>query len=418
MKPIIKVEGLSKRYSIGKRQAVASSLREAFVSRLHSTVNRLRLRRSSTETSLLALVDICFEVYPGEVVGIIGRNGAGKSTLLKILSRITRPTSGQADLYGRVGSILEVGTGFHPDLTGRENIYLNGAILGMKRREIARKFDEIVDFSEVEKFLDTPVKRYSSGMYLRLAFAVAAHLETEILMLDEVLSVGDTAFQKKCLGKMRKVSREGRTVLFVSHNMASIQQFCERALLIGAGALQEQGSPEKVIGLYLNEASDVENGDFDLSKHTARSAHHHPVLKRLVLYSRNGSKTMRFHPGDTMIAEIFINTDIPLREPRITLAIQDSAGRRITTVASYFQSEPLGDIESACRIRCLMPELKLGSGRYLISVRIHNKYAGLLDALDNAARFEITWHNSYGNGEPYHASYGPMLTSSSWERVG
>ena len=230
MKPAIQVENLSKLYLIGRAQQKHDTLRDALANvkpwpRIASIFRKdhsHRLNNSLQDDLLWALKDVSFEVQPGEVVGIIGRNGAGKSTLLKILSRITEPTSGRAVLNGRVGSLLEVGTGFHPELTGRENIYLNGAILGMRRTEIEKKFDEIVAFSEIEKFLDTPVKRYSSGMYVRLAFAVAAHLEPEILLVDEVLAVGDAAFQKKCLGKMNDVARHGRTILFVSHNMGAI----------------------------------------------------------------------------------------------------------------------------------------------------------------------------------------------------
>ena len=202
--------------------------------------------------SIWALKDVSFDINRGEVVGIIGRNGAGKSTLLKILSEITEPTEGRVEIHGRVGSLLEVGTGFHPELTGRENVYLNGAILGMKRAEIERKFDEIVAFAEVEKFIDTPVKHYSSGMYLRLAFAVAAHLEPEILIVDEVLAVGDAAFQKKCLGKMAGVAKEGRTVLFVSHNMPAITRLCERAILLDEGRLLQDGVSHQVVKAYLN----------------------------------------------------------------------------------------------------------------------------------------------------------------------
>jgi lipopolysaccharide transport system ATP-binding protein len=258
MKPIISVENLGKRYYLGTREAVAPTLREAVSRTVKTTVKRLSRREDSSDKAVWALNDVSFEVRPGEVVGVIGRNGAGKSTLLKILSRITRPTTGQADLYGRVGSLLEVGTGFHPDLTGRENIYLNGAILGMKRDEINRKFDEIVAFAQVDRFLDTPVKRYSSGMYLRLAFAIAAHLDPEILLLDEVLTVGDVSFQKKCLGKMEEVGREGRTVLFVSHSLPFVQQLCGRVLYIRSGALHEDGRPETVINSYLKDIADDE----------------------------------------------------------------------------------------------------------------------------------------------------------------
>src|SRR4051812_46024011 len=221
MNPIIRVDRLSKRYRIGDTQAPPQTLREAVARRMRRRGRQEKQERAA-QTELWALRDVSFDVNPGEVVGIVGRNGSGKSTLLKILSRITEPTLGRVELRGRIASLLEVGTGFHPELTGRENIYLNGAILGMSRREIDRKFDEIVAFSEIEEFLDTPVKRYSSGMYVRLAFAVAAHLEPEILVVDEVLAVGDIAFQKKCLGKIGEVARGGRTVLFVSHNMHAI----------------------------------------------------------------------------------------------------------------------------------------------------------------------------------------------------
>ena len=253
MNSIVRVDKVSKQYRIGAREVAYQTLRDTITSAVRAPLRRLQARNSrrSFET-IWALKDVSFEVAAGEVVGIIGRNGAGKSTLLKVLSRITEPTSGRIELYGRVASLLEVGTGFHPELTGRENIYLNGAILGMHRVEIARKFDEIVDFSEVDQFIDTPVKHYSSGMYVRLAFAVAAHLEPEILIVDEVLSVGDAQFQKKCLGKMSAIAKQGRTVLFVSHNMSAVSRLCERAILLGDGGVKVQGPVNDVVGSYLS----------------------------------------------------------------------------------------------------------------------------------------------------------------------
>jgi len=255
----IHVDGISKQYHIGSKQPEFTTFRETVVEALKSPFRRAGslLRGHATGAAELneeiwALKDISFEVKLGESIGIIGHNGAGKSTLLKILSRITEPTEGYADLYGRVGSLLEVGTGFHPELTGRENIYLNGAILGMARAEINRKFDEIVSFSEIERFIDTPVKHYSSGMTVRLAFAVAAHLEPEILIVDEVLSVGDAAFQKKCLNKMEDVEKQGRTVLFVSHNMPAVTRLCERTLLLNHGELIADGPSSQIVGAYLN----------------------------------------------------------------------------------------------------------------------------------------------------------------------
>lgn len=254
---VIDAKGLSKQYTIGALQKRHTTLRDRVADAASAPLRSLRsiLKRSPESEpksidSIWALEDISFEVRQGEVVGVIGRNGAGKSTLLKILSRITEPTKGYADIRGRIGCLLEVGTGFHPELTGRENVYLNGAILGMRREEIVRKFDEIVAFAEVDKFLDTPVKRYSTGMYMRLGFAVAASLDPEILIVDEVLAVGDAAFQKKCLGKMAGVAKEGRTVIFVSHNMPAIQSLCNRCLFIESGRLRVAGSLQEGIGMY------------------------------------------------------------------------------------------------------------------------------------------------------------------------
>ena len=271
----IKVENLSKRYRIGLKDEIHDTFAGALTSFIRSPVQNLRrlrrltsfdeknsksdIRNSNSDDIIWALRDVSFEVKAGEVVGIIGRNGAGKTTLLKILSRITEPTSGRAEIYGRVSSLLEVGTGFHPELTGRENIYLNGTILGMRKAEIDRKFDQIVDFSGVEKFIDTPVKRYSSGMSVRLAFSVAAHLEPEILLVDEVLAVGDAEFQKKCLGKMGEVAREGRTVLFVSHNIGAILQLCIRSVLLAKGQAVLDSDTNSVVSEYLAETSGNES---------------------------------------------------------------------------------------------------------------------------------------------------------------
>jgi lipopolysaccharide transport system ATP-binding protein len=257
---VIKVEGLGKRFRIGTVMDRNPTLRDALVNAVVGPFRRLRHGGSSTGgriETIWAMRDISFEVHAGDRVGIIGRNGAGKSTLLKVLTRITPPTEGRAELVGTVGSLLEVGTGFHPELTGRENIYLNGAILGMKRVEVRAKFDEIVEFSEIGSYLDTPVKRYSSGMYVRLAFAVAAHLEPDILVVDEVLAVGDLEFQKKCLGRMSDVAREGRTVLFVSHNMGAIASLCSRAVLLDAGKLIADGPTQDVIGTYISRGLDL-----------------------------------------------------------------------------------------------------------------------------------------------------------------
>jgi lipopolysaccharide transport system ATP-binding protein len=260
-KPAITVENIGKQYKIGLRERIHTTLGEALTDIARAPWRRLRaLRETSSGADMIwALKDISFEVNAGEVVGIIGRNGAGKSTLLKILSRITEPTTGRAIIRGRLRSLLEIGTGFHPELTGRENIYLNGAILGMKRAEIERKFDEIVAFAEVEKFLDTPVKRYSSGMRVRLGFSVAAHLEPEILIVDEVLAVGDAGFQKKCLTKMGDVAQEGRTVLFVSHNMAAVRRLCQWAILLDNGTAVAEGTTDDIVTRHLTSLLSNQN---------------------------------------------------------------------------------------------------------------------------------------------------------------
>jgi len=256
MKSIVRVENLSKQYRLGSKGAAYATLRESLVNAACAPFKALTGRNGTrNRQTMWALKDVSFEVAPGEVLGVIGRNGAGKSTLLKVLSRIVEPTTGRAELFGRVSSLLEVGTGFHPELTGKENIYLNGAILGMKKKEIDLKFDQIVAFAELEAFLDTPVKRYSSGMYMRLAFAVASHLEPELLLVDEVLAVGDAAFQKKCLGKMGAVASEGRTLLFVSHNMAAVRSLCPRSIWLDKGQIVAAGETEQVVLDYLEEAT-------------------------------------------------------------------------------------------------------------------------------------------------------------------
>lgn len=256
MRPIVKIENVSKRYRIGGLHPGYVTFREVFADAAFKLFKRRPANGSSHQT-LWALKDINLEVQRGELIGIIGRNGAGKSTLLKILSRVTRPTTGRAAIYGRVGSLLEVGTGFHPDLTGRENIFLNGAILGMRKVEIERKFDEIVSFSEIEKFIDTPVKWYSSGMYVRLAFSVAAHLEPEVLIMDEVLAVGDAAFQQKCLDKMHEIRQQGRTIFFVSHNMPAVTRLCKRVILLDQGTITSDGPARMVVDAYLSSSWSV-----------------------------------------------------------------------------------------------------------------------------------------------------------------
>jgi lipopolysaccharide transport system ATP-binding protein len=304
---VIRSEKLGKRYRIGELQQGYRTLRESLVDLAKApfrTARRLARGESKPgEETIWALRDVDFEVRQGEVLGVIGRNGAGKSTLLKVLSRITEPTTGRVRVAGRVGSLLEVGTGFHPELTGRENIYLNGAILGMRRAEINRRFDEIVAFSEIEKFIDTPVKHYSSGMFLRLAFAVAAHLTPEILLVDEVLAVGDDRFQKKCMGKMESVGKEGRTVLFVSHNMTAIHRLCQRVILLDDGTIRADGDTSEIISLYLN--ADRSEADCKEWNDPSTAPGDDSVrLKRVRLLNRNQRLRSSFEIREPVLVEV------------------------------------------------------------------------------------------------------------------
>jgi lipopolysaccharide transport system ATP-binding protein len=336
MTAAIRVESLGKRYRVaqGGQRAKYRTLRESLV---ESVAAPFRRSASGTATAedFWALQDVSFEVQPGEVVGIIGRNGAGKSTLLKILSRITKPTKGRVEINGRVGSLLEVGTGFHPELTGRENIYLNGSILGMSRKEIDRKFDEIVAFAEVEKFLDTPVKRYSSGMYVRLAFAVAAHLEPEILIVDEVLAVGDAGFQKKCLGKMQSVAREGRTVLVVSHNLPQVLKTCSRGVYLSRGTVDYDGTIEMAAAKYTNAHVGPNEG---LSEQGISVKFH--------FADEAGDEVDVWRYGTPLIAMIEVDSVQSLNKPAVDLAFYDDAGVRLFAVQSDRVADPPADAHS------------------------------------------------------------------------
>lgn len=317
----VRVENLSKQYKIVATQHRHDTLKGMLTDGLRSVFRRGG-RPDQDWVTIWALKDVSFEVREGEIVGIIGSNGAGKSTLLKLLSRITKPSGGRAEIYGTVGSLLEVGTGFSGELSGRENIYLNGAILGMKKAETDRKFDEIVSFSGVEKFIDTPVKHYSSGMYVRLAFAVAAYLEPEILFVDEVLAVGDASFQKKCLGKMGEVAEGGRTILFVSHNMEAIRGLCQRGIWINDGMIQADGDAGEVVQTYLDSLTEkefsYENREYGL------------VIQKVVLKNDKGEETRQFCPGDDLVVEIWFNARSRVEKPYVLLIVQGVRGNCFT----------------------------------------------------------------------------------------
>jgi lipopolysaccharide transport system ATP-binding protein len=324
--PVIRVENLTKRYLISHQNSSRDGLRHTLEEALRHPLKWLQERNGPKchgREEFLALNEVSFGVNRGEVVGIIGRNGAGKSTLLKILSRITEPTSGRITIDGRIASLLEVGTGFHPELTGRENIFLNGAILGMTRAEIKSKFDEIVAFSEVEKFLDTPVKRYSSGMYVRLAFSVAAHLEPEILIIDEVLAVGDAPFQQKCIGKMGEVAKGGRTVLFVSHNIGAVTQLCTECIYLADGAVAMQGAVDRVVAEYSRRTSD-----------SKRLLRHHQTTLSIQFMTPASEPLDVWEYGSEAIAEVRVCSEEPLIKPAVDLAFYDENGVRVFALMS------------------------------------------------------------------------------------
>jgi lipopolysaccharide transport system ATP-binding protein len=373
----IKIQGLSKRYRIGARERGYKTIREAVADRFLAPLRGWsRIGQGGRdEENIWALKDVSFEVEAGEVIGIIGRNGAGKSTLLKILSRITQPTQGYAEIYGRVGSLLEVGTGFHPELTGRENIFLNGAILGMKKNEIKRKFDEIVVFSEIEKFIDTPVKRYSSGMYMRLAFAVAAHLEPEILVIDEVLAVGDAGFQKKCLGKMGAVAKEGRTVLFVSHNMAAIQQLCGRGILLSQGQVLTAGKVDRVIGEYLAEARPER---MEKDGYLIRNASGTVEITSVGFLDEGDRRMSGGQCGEDLKIAIQMQTARRYERVAVSVSVNNQHGVRVSVMHSKIAGYEFNLEAGKNIIRCAVPRLPLLPGRYLLDLKIIAGYEVLL----------------------------------------
>ncbi len=416
--PAIRVDGLGKRYHIGRLQRFERSFRQYLSDALTSPFLRAaRLLRghahgaADLEESFWALKDISFEVTDGQVVGIIGRNGTGKSTLLKILSRITTPTEGRAEIRGRLGSLLEVGTGFHLELTGRENVYMNGAILGMGKREMDRKFDEIVAFAEVEKFIDTPVKHYSSGMYTRLAFSVAAHLEPEILLVDEVLAVGDAAFQKKCLGRIDDIARSGRTVLFVSHNMATIQTLCSRTLVLSDGRLSFDGPTTEAIAAYLSGPQEA-GRNIDLAPY--RGFSRQAVFGSLTVRDDSGKVATTFPIGGTAHLEIEIRSEETISTPEIIVGISNMLGVRIFSVNPRWQSQPLAAANGRSLVRCTLPNLKLMPGQYYLKAILGDGYA-TLDVVEDVPLFEIHASDFWGSGRlPEPISQGVVLYSAEW----
>jgi lipopolysaccharide transport system ATP-binding protein len=394
----IRVEGMSKRYRIGGKQKQSDRLGDTVIAMSVAPFRRAArlLRRESGAASDLAqdfyaLRDVSFEIKHGEIVGIIGHNGAGKSTILKILSQITEPTTGYADVFGRVGSLLEVGTGFHPELTGRENVFLNGAILGMRRTEIEKKFDDIVDFAEIDQFIDTPVKHYSSGMYVRLAFAVAAHLEPEILLIDEVLAVGDVNFQKKSLGKMENVSQQGRTVVFVSHNMNALQRLCPNSILLNHGRLVAQGQTKKVIEQYLSNVTTEATGPRCWIKLSDQKRNGSGKVQ-FESFSYSGSNSSLGHhpyPNGSLDISLKLSSKSHCMVGSVAVTIFDRYGTKLVNADSLSLGRPVELREGENILEVKIDQLHLNPGMYTIGLWAADPPSEVHDYIPSAALFEV-----------------------------
>ena len=422
MSAIIQVENLSKKYIIGHqhlkgkrtfREAINLSISN-FGGKFKHTFSK-NISANSLFEEFWALKDINFKVEQGERLGIIGRNGAGKSTLLKVLSRITEPSIGKITIKGRVASLLEVGTGFNGELTGRENIFLNGAILGMHRAEIKQKFDEIVDFSGVENFLDTPVKRYSSGMYVRLAFAVAAHLEPEILIVDEVLAVGDAEFQKKCLGKMQEVSqRGGRTVIFVSHNMSAIQSLCKRTIVLDSGKNVFDGPTAEGVSYYLNDYEKLlKNTDLSM---IPRSGTNDLIVTKFYIEDNNGTPLFSALSGQdiVLVFKYEKKTKNVVNKVSLGFSIHNTYGDLLTLLYSDFNDTFFNVQESEGTIKCKIENLFLSAGRYNIGLRIIRQGIVIDYPQQIIGFFDVENGNFYGTGDNKHSGLGPVLIKGQW----
>jgi lipopolysaccharide transport system ATP-binding protein len=416
MRPALSISNLSKRYQIGARQSGGyRTLRESIMGAIAAPINRLRSwgKQSAAEGSarvqgdvLWALRDVGFEINPGEAVGIIGQNGAGKSTLLKLLSRITEPTSGRMEIRGRLGGLLEVGTGFHPELTGRENIYLNGSILGMTQREIARKFDDIVDFAEIAEFIDTPVKRYSSGMYVRLGFAVAAHMVLDVLLIDEVLAVGDYRFQRKCLEYAKSLRNRAATVLIVSHNMFSIKSMCERVIYLSQGSVKHDGSPEKGIALYEND------GQLTAARWAADQVGTNPAqfpirATRVESLDEDGAPKTLFDHGERMRLRIQFQAKERIANPNVIVAFIRSDNVVCCNFTTQMDGVLVPPIEGSNTVELLTPPLKLVAEMYTIQVLVRDAITDRLYCAQTGCTFHV-------RHEYFNTHYGVFHEAAEW----
>jgi len=416
---VIKIDNLSKRYMIGRQGEKGDGLRHVLERAARAPFSMFKSkasRGSATTQEFWATKNVSLEIHAGEMVGIIGRNGAGKSTLLKLLSRITEPTSGSIRIRGRVASLLEVGTGFHPELTGRENIFLNGAILGMSRVEIKRKFDDIVEFSEISKFLDTPVKRYSSGMYVRLAFAVAAHLEPEILIVDEVLAVGDAEFQKRCLGKMEDVAiNEGRTVILVSHQLSAIQNLCKRCILMDSGQIVFDGKTADTLERYTSRAVGLTS--VELSERKDRDGKGDAILTYLKFFDGKGQPASEIISGQNLVIKVGfqVHGDLTLTNCIIGLTVMKDSQPLIVLSTDLADKAPLV-LNGAGEVEFVVPDLPFSGGCYHISSYLGSEGSVTQDWVDDAASLDVVDGDFYGSGKIYRDGWQGkvVLVHHSW----
>jgi lipopolysaccharide transport system ATP-binding protein len=415
--PIIEIKGVGKRYNINHRRGGYIALRDVIMDTLRSPLKFLKRKAreiagAEIKEEFWALKDVSASINKGEVIGIIGPNGSGKSTLLKILTGITPPTEGEIIMQGKVASLLEVGTGFHPELTGRENIFLNGAIIGMGKKEIAKKFDEIVSFSGVEKFIDTPVKYYSSGMYVRLAFSVAAHMEPDILLVDEVLAVGDAEFQKKCLGKMEEVTKQaGRTILFVSHNMTAIKQLCDKTILLEKGTIKNFGETHKIIEEYVNKPekkiSYLDNGFIDIEQNRGKT-YQAKVFKKIRILDTDNLPCEYFKILSPMKIEVELENTEDYPEADYCIAILAPEGQWITSSATWMYGKEKK--KNAKRIILEFPTLKFSPGKYKIYLSMTQHNAGVyVDRIDDAAIFHIESGDVFHSGKEFTSDCGVVI---------